>query len=213
MSGTGGGPRKGSRVTTGFHRLGLVLAVTLLLGALGRAISAWFSNDGPVVADPAASSPPLTVYTPKDHWQGAKLFTSKDQTDIRDRIRTKKLESISKQEMDTGPIRTFAFYPTQGGQTSTQEPAINIFASIAAFERQRGGVLSALERPVLVRDVFVQEAEGMRYPFLHWTHLARGFDWTRMAAAGVIAAFAALIYIVARALGWVIDGFVSRTEN
>jgi hypothetical protein len=213
MSGAGSGRRKRSRVITGFHRLGLVLAVTVLLGALGTAISAWFSNDGLVIADPTESPPPLTVYTPEDRWQGARLFTPKDQADIRERIRTKKLGSISKHEMDTGPVRTFAFYPTRDGQTSTQESALNILASIAAFERRRGGVLSAQEQPVLVGDVFVQEAEIARFPYLRWTHLKNAFDWQRMVIAGVIAAFAAFIYIVARMLGWVIDGFVSRTES
>jgi hypothetical protein len=178
-----------------------VLAVPLLLGALGIAISGWFSNDGPYVADPAASSPPLTAFTPRE------------QEDIRDRIRTKKLESITNLKIDTGPARIFALYPTRSGQTAAKETYDNIVTSIAAFERQRGAVLSALEQPVLIGDVFVQETEGAKFPYLRWTHLKRGFDWERMAWAGGVAAFAVLIYLIARALGWVIDGFVSRTES
>jgi hypothetical protein len=38
----------------------LVLAIPLLLGALGTAISAWFSDDGPIVPDPSAT-PPLRI--------------------------------------------------------------------------------------------------------------------------------------------------------
>jgi hypothetical protein len=49
-----------SRTVRGFHRLGVVLAVPLLLGAFGVAVSAWFSTDGPIIADPTVE-PPLPV--------------------------------------------------------------------------------------------------------------------------------------------------------
>ena len=192
--------RKISRVVTGFHRLGIVLAGTVLLAALGTAISAWFSDDGPDVPDPS-SAVPLTVYTPKD------------QADIRERIHAKKLESIYQFEVDTGPIRTFAFYPTMAGQPSTpQQTVSNILESIMNFERRRGIILNAQEQPLVVGDVFVQEVEKPQYGYRRWTHLKHGFDWQRIAVAGGIAAFAVFIYVVARLLGWVIDGFVSRAE-
>jgi hypothetical protein len=49
-----------SRVITGFHRLGILLAIPLLVGAIGTAISAWFSDNGPYVPDPS-TTPPLQV--------------------------------------------------------------------------------------------------------------------------------------------------------
>jgi hypothetical protein len=46
-------PKQQSRVVTGFHRLGLLLAVPMLIAAAAVAISTWFSEDGPYVPDPS----------------------------------------------------------------------------------------------------------------------------------------------------------------
>jgi hypothetical protein len=50
-------------------------------------------------------------------------------------------------------------------------------------------------------------------PYTDWTHLKRGFSWETAGWAAALAAVAMMVYIMARALGWVIDGFVSNAQN
>jgi hypothetical protein len=250
--------RKKSRIVTGFHRLGIVLAVPVFLGALGTGISAWFSNDGPIAADPAAASyvagrsasvrvagepilpallrvetAPLAVAVNdngdvvslrKDR-QWMPLSLSVDEkaallsaTRERRRILNGEVESFKKTEVDAGKIRTFAFYRAdlakpQPGKNADDEATFAAVRSIMVFERRRGEVIAADEQPVLVGNLLVQMTEDKGLPYHGWKHLKHGFDWERMAWAGALAAFALLIYVLARALGWVIDGFLSQPES
>jgi hypothetical protein len=125
-------PRTRSRTVIGFHRLGVVLAVPLLLGALGTAISGSFSSNGPVVPDQTANSPRLRVETaPRAIATNEKLEVVSLSKDGRwvplnlsldeknallsaqrqlTRVRKGEVTSIASYEVDTGTIRTFAFY-------------------------------------------------------------------------------------------------------
>ena len=285
--------RSNSRVITGFHRLGIVLAVPVLLVAAGTAVSAWFSNDGPYVPDPKVA--PTTQVVPR-----SLAANPREMTNEQLRLEGIVLASLSINasnrssiyEIETGVIRTFTLYqypsvrlkwnkgnpqdanwwkespvvvtpsprfasnqlpplpegfvwgeardcaakgqergpwcnylqseipallPT--GPIIDQPPGsgvdrsdVNIlFQSIISFEKNRGAVISAKEQPVLVGNILVQEDESKRKSsYNEWIHLKRGFDWNRINLAGFIAFFSALLYSLARALGWVIDGFVSR---
>lgn len=237
-------PRETSRLITGFHRLGLVLAVPFLLGAIGTAISGWFSDDGPYVPDPNAIVPMqiiLKAQTPfeqamealrradaagnvEDARRHAKIAKRLKPTNDPDAPWDNDPELVGTYELEMGPVRTFNLYQypqvqqkgeSVDGESEVADPSNEIFTSIVKFERRRGSVLLAEEQPILVGGILVQEDIAARNPWggsqRSWTHLARGFDWDRIEIAGLLAAFAAFLYIVARALGWVIDGFVSRT--
>jgi hypothetical protein len=83
--------------------------------------------------------------------------------------------------------------------------------SLTAFEAQRGSVLQAAEMPVQVGKFLVQEVEADRSEiYLRWKHLKRGFDTERLWCAGALVAVGVFLFLVARALGWIIDGFVTR---
>jgi hypothetical protein len=237
-----------SRTVTGFHRLGVVLAVPVLLGALGVAISAWFSKDGPIIADTAIKETPLPVtlakpdntppfppgfvldkpaslaglrkqYPKYSHLMDIQLADKLHSTFYSDLPKADFYKKVglptpfTTVAVSAGPTRTFAFYwadPTKPGQTSGDDTVRDVLGSLFAFETQRGSVVSAGEQPILVGEVLLKEIEDRKSDYLDWTHLKHGFDWTRVAWASAIAAFALLMYLVARALGWVIDGFVSK---
>jgi hypothetical protein len=107
--------------------------------------------------------------------------------------------------------------PTQApSQTITkvgEDAVVAALGSLTTFERRRGAVISADEQPVLVGTFLLQEVGESRSNYSYWTHLKRGFDWDRTVLAGGIAGFAVFIYMVARALGWVIDGFVTQRNS
>lgn len=214
--------RKRSRIIIGFHRLGLVLAVPLLVGAFGTAISAWFSNEGPFVPDPRAT-PPEQVVLRAQTGDINKMSDDEQRVEAnRKLILETKATPIVKVRVDTGAERLFLLYWDSIG-TIQHEPIIkdglanivieSVIDSITQFERRRGAILLASEQPVLVGDILAQANETDRkFSYLRWTHLTSGFDWQRLALAGSIAAFAAFIYIVVRAISWVIDGFMPRPE-
>jgi hypothetical protein len=133
----------------------------------------------------------------------------------RTRIRNGEVESFERRMVDAETIRAFTFYradpsKSQSGTIADDEAMFAAIRSIMVFERRRGDVIAADEQPVLVGNFLVQMTEDSGFG---WKHLKRGFDWERAALAGGIAAFAVLIYLLARALGWVIDGFASQTES
>lgn len=195
-----------SRVTTGFHRLSLFLAVPFLLGAVGTAVSIWFSTDGGYVPDTSAT-PPLTVSSRQVVSGPWDLYAKQDKND----------QNTVQITVDTGPHRTFVIRFTRllADKAKADTQLLNsIVDSIALFEKRRGSVLLASEQLEVSDIALVQEDESKRkFGWQNWTHLKRGFDWQRLAVAGGIAGFAIFIYALTRALGWVIDGFVSRPKD
>ena len=200
-------PSKKSRVITGFHRLGLFFAVPLLLGALGVAVSAWFSDDGPYVPDPTAPAPPLKVVT-RPHVSNLQTMTN-DELWLGYAISNGGVQSnaFKKINLNTGPQRTFVFYqmPSEYRQgrpapNENDEAVVALIGnSFILFDKSRGAVLLAKEQPILVGDVLVEEIEGDRkFSFRPWKHLTRGFDWERLAVAAGLAAFAVFAYHFAR---------------
>jgi hypothetical protein len=212
-------PRKNaSRVVTGFHRLGLLLSAPLLLAAVVVAVFAFVSKDGPVVADGAATESALRIVLANQASQNVNEMTNEEQIAAVGRaLVSQGAPSIATIEVDTGPIRTFDFYwafPKKTGQDSLDEKTTTaVLRAIASLERRRGAVISAGEQPIRVGDVMVRESSARQRPFNDWTHLKRGFNWEIAAWAAGLAGFAFLIYILARALGWVMDGFISKPEN
>jgi hypothetical protein len=177
---------------------------------------ALFANDGPVVADAAATDTPLRVVLATQTSSKVGEMTNEELVAAigRASIRDGAARSIGTIEVHTGPIRTFEFYranPKQTGQSVLDDENTKaVLTSITSFERKRGAVMSANEQPVLVGDVMVREVAERQQPYTDWTHLKRGFSWETVAWAAALGALAMLVYVVARALGWVIDGFVSR---
>jgi hypothetical protein len=91
-----------------------------------------------------------------------------------------------------------------------RKPCGRCSTAFFAFERQRGQVLVAAEQPALVGPVLAQEDETKREDACrNWTHLRRGFDMGPLGWAALLAAGAIIVYSLARALGWMIDGFVT----
>jgi hypothetical protein len=108
-----GQPKK-SRVTIGFHRLGIFTAAPLLLVSLGTAISAWFSDDGPYIPDRNIQLPVGIVLMPQ--------ATDRSMTD--DELKLLRLMAVARWSThdpsanksggaisyDTGPVRTFKLF-------------------------------------------------------------------------------------------------------
>src|SRR5262249_12168533 len=133
-----------SRVVTGFHRLGLLLAVPVFVLAVGGAIFALFSENGPVVPDSAVPKLPRAVVL-------ATQAPSKDVGKMTDDQRVAALgqslvrdgaaERIVGISIDMGPIRTFDLYwaypvnkSTGAAQRHLDEAATSdIITSIANF--------------------------------------------------------------------------------
>lgn len=202
-----------SRVVTGFHRLGVVVAAPVLLGALAIAISSIFSEDGPVVPDPTAS-PAFAIQTLADPARsGAERIVAQQLAIARAHVRMGDTGVATTIQADTGPVRTFTLYWADGRANDEEvgeDTRKTVLSSLAAFEKKRGSVLNAGEQPLLVGPFLVQEAEDKReQTWRSWTHLTRGFDYERLMWAGVSAAAAILIYLFARAVGWIADGFVT----
>jgi hypothetical protein len=214
--------KSSSKAVRGFNRLGLVLAVPVLIAALVILVIALLSNDGPIVADPTAKAPPLPVRTVTSEgsygsgWEGSTNLANIDAERERARIRTGDNKSFTAITIETGPVRTFAFYwvePTKQNRVS-EEMVSAVVESIGSFERRRGVVISAKEQPVLVGwNILVRESAEPQRTYVAWSHLKRGFDWEKASLAGALAAFAILIYLIARALGWIVDGFISDPEK
>ena len=144
---------------------------------------------------------------------------TQERDDIRHRIGAGAVKFFSEHSIQTGPIRIFAFYrPDPFADLVTKVPpkkeAEDTLLSIIRFEQRRGSLLSAEEQPIMVGNFVVQErSDQRRSDFLRWTHLKRGFDWERTYLAAGLAAFSLLTYLIARAVSWVLDGFMSKAEN
>jgi hypothetical protein len=210
-----------SRVVIGFHRLGLLLAAPFFLGALGTAVYAFIGNNGPIIPDPG-TEPPLRIRLATEVSHGATEMTNDELVTAAARALVNQgASSIATTEVDTGPIRTFAFYrvfPNRGrdrGLESTLDDDAKkaVLMSITSFERQRGEVLSLNEQPVRVGDVMVREIAERQRGYTAWTHLKHGVSFEIAAGAGGLAVLALLFYALARALGWVMDGFISKPEG
>ena len=208
-----------SRVVRGFHRLGLLLAVPLLLAAAGFAVFACFSNGGPVVADPAEPKSTLRIVLATQTSSDVNKMTNEELVAATGRALVSQgaASTIANIDVEMGPIRTFEFYwanpKTPASKPPDEEMVADVLTSITEFERRRGAVISAREQPVLVGDLVVLEAGERKQPYRTWTHLKHGFHWEPVWWAAGLAAFAILIYVISRALGWVIDGFVSKPES
>jgi hypothetical protein len=101
---------KRSRVVTGFHRLGLLVAVPQLVGAVIVAGSAWFSNGGPYVPDPSKTPPlPVTIQT---RTTDVTKFTGDELTlaYLTEIVRSGKAETPFTLQVDTGAYRALAIY-------------------------------------------------------------------------------------------------------
>jgi hypothetical protein len=82
------------------------------------------------------------------------------------------------------------------------------------FEWRRGSILRPEEQPIVVGVFIVEEQLHLREnSFAKWSHSKRGFDWQRVILAASIAGFSVLIYLLARAFGWIIDGFTSGATD
>ena len=186
-----------SRVVTGFHRVGLVLAVPVFLAAMGVAVTAWFSEDGAYIPDPTSTPPEVVLLQGRiDPIAGIGKDT----------------EGTYRISVGDRPVRTFVIRPDRPPSKPLEKDALIglVLESIFAFERARGAVLLANEQPIKVGDIaLVQEDETARTSSgSRWTHLRRGLDWGRTYWAAGVAAFALLLYLIARAVGWVLDGFM-----
>ena len=208
--------KKRSRTVIGFHRLGLVLATPLLLAAAVVTIFVCFSNNGPVVPDPSSQNPSRVVLATQSSSNVNEMSTNElVAAHGRTLIRNGAIEKIATIEVDTGPIRTFEFYwPDPRLKSAADEKTIQaVLTDITSFERRRGAVISANEQPALVGDLMVREAGDRRQPYNSWTHLKRAFNWEGLLPPLGLVGLALVLYVVARALGWVIDGFVSKPEG
>jgi hypothetical protein len=196
------------------------LGLPVLIAAVAIAVSAWFSDNGAIVTDPNAEEPQLPVRTVTNGgygtgWQGSTNLATIDVERERARIHSGDNKSFAAFEVESGPVRTFAFYwiGSSKQNKSTDEMFSAALNSIRSFEQRRGAVLSADEQPVLIGwNILVQESAAPKRTYARWTHLKRAVDWERVAVAGAVAVLALLIYVIARALGWIIAGFVSKPE-
>jgi hypothetical protein len=209
---------KRSRVLIGFHRLGLLVAVPLLVVAMSVAGSAWLSNGGPYVPDPS-KTPPLPV-TIQPRTTDVTKFTDDELQLARltEIMRSGNVSAPFMLEVDAGPYRTLAIYQLQRQDkpiTGADDPRLApVMKSFLSFEMNRGVVLLAGEQPIMVGDYLIKEDESKRqYSFFRWAHLKRGFDWQQGMMAGIIGGLAVFFYAFARGLGWVIDGFVTNRET
>jgi sterol desaturase/sphingolipid hydroxylase (fatty acid hydroxylase superfamily) len=80
-------------------------------------------------------------------------------------------------------------------------------------QKKRSRTVIGFHRLGLVLAVPLFIAALVTAVFAWFSNGGRGFYWEGAAWAGGLAVFAIFIYIVARAVGWVIDGFVSKPEG
>ncbi len=191
--------KRTSRIVTGFHRLGIVLALPFVLAAIAFCGFAFVSSNGPYVPDPTAK-PKETVLL-IGSYAGPNSVLLKQSFPFKTDI-----------EFDTGPIRKFSIFFKQdmSGTSAKSDEGIGlVLRSVIDFEKQRGAVLRPNELPAQIGAVgFIEEPpNGRQNEYLKWTHLKRGIDRDQFLYALISLALGIIVFAMARAFGWIMDGF------
>jgi hypothetical protein len=176
-----------SRIVRGFHRLGLVLAVPLILGAVIPPLAQWHSPDGPPIPDHAANvEEPVAIRSP----QPAATDSSAYEITIPDR----RVLSV------TAPV---------GTDEVRLGRAIKV---LHAEERRRGRVFDASDMPLRIGEVTIEYDKDNRMPWQS-DHLKSGFDINAWWISAALAGLGIAAYVAARVIGWVLDGFFGPNDT
>ena len=115
-----------NRIVIGFHRLGLLLAIPVFIGALAMTVWTWFQEDGPYVPD-TSKTPTLAVTVQPKGKTDLKQFTDND---LMLASATFTLPGAKPRQLriESGPIRTFLVY-----RLKDSDPPLT--ATIARYRR------------------------------------------------------------------------------
>lgn len=196
-----------SRIVTGFHRLGLVVAVPLVAIGLAGAFYAIVFTDGYPVPDPT-SKPEVPVYVARDGLP--------DRTTIPLSAPEKNLIHIQVGNRSFKLVTNDPLIPIHSGIGSDLSPEQNkrldaTVKALLAEERRRGDEFDAEQLPLLIGSVIVYPGSD-RYDYAK-EHLRRDYNWEGFSFGLAGAGLGLAAYIIARALGWILDGFFGRSPS
>jgi hypothetical protein len=181
------------RVTVGFHRMGLAIGVPFVLAAFAPPLIQLFDPGGPPVPDPASRPAQRFLVAGEP---GASI----------DRVDPSLLpESNGKTygiKFDTDGRELFLT-----AQKETMLAAA--LEDFSAEERRRGKLFQPTDMPIWIGEVKVEYKPENRMPSSYMvSHLKRSFDWSMVGLSALLLAAAGFVYAIARAIAWIIEGFV-----
>jgi hypothetical protein len=208
-------PTLRSRAAVGFHRLGIVLGAPCLAAAITLAILQWKNPTGPLVTVPPTGA--VGYFYDQDK------FIEDAANEILDQQRRDGLEAPAGMMIVGLPMGTVRFDNSDwtkfqlvdgrkiGVASTDKTKASETARDFLLGEKRLGRDFVDTDEPINIDNVrvtFLGEWAPKWAVNSPWLHKAR--DWT-LALAAFCAGVAA--YTIMRALGWVIDGFVSPSPS
>jgi hypothetical protein len=190
-----------SRIKTGFHRIGIVLAVPLLIAAAVPLIMELYEPTGPFAPD-LKSAPEQAVVAwgepiksagsvdPRGSW--SQFIPADESRIIRAEVPDNRVLVIDTKD------------------TKLAGEAIN---AMHDEERRRGRLFTPSEMPLLIGKVSIYYDSESKMPSYGAAHLRRGFDPFAFTLSAVFLGVGLLAYGAARAIAWILDGFIGSKRS
>lgn len=197
-----------SRLSRGFHRLGVLLSAPIVLGGMVVVVYALaFSSNGPPIADPrskttsfvavwgepmpAGAKDPRNPFDQFEPVSGVPFLLDDRRIKLHHVVGRTPLRNVRFEQMSDSELRQIS--------TATKD--------ILAAERQRGRLFGVADSPVLVGDMLVY-FDKSQSPFAGKGHLKRTTNWNDAWVGLFIMAAGFIPYVLLQAIGWVVRGFM-----